>query len=92
MVRVDFTATDELFQFDSLQRLPWTIVCFPAGLAAHWMLRRRGALSQVHYGIRTTEAGLCAHVWVTLAGEIIVGEEQDDPHTCVAVFPQASST
>ena len=92
MVRVDFTATDELFQFDSLQRLPWTIVCFPAGLAAHWMLRRRGALSQVHYGIRTTEAGLSAHVWVTLAGETIVGEEQDDPHTCVAVFPQASST
>ena len=73
------------------RRLPWTIVCFPEGLAAHWMLRRRGAPSQVHYGLRPSQAKLSAHVWVTLAGEIIVGEEQDDPHTCVAVFPQASS-
>ena len=74
------------------RRLPWTIVCFPEALAAHWMLRRRGAPSQVHYGLRPSVEKLSAHVWVTLAGEIIVGEEQDDPHTCVAVFPQASST
>jgi len=73
------------------RRLPWTIVCFPEALAAHWMLRRRGAPSQVHYGLRTTVENLSAHVWVTLAGEIVVGEERDDAHICVAIFPQVSS-
>ena len=69
------------------RRLPWTIVCFPEGLAAHWMLRRRGARSQVHYGIRQSATGLTAHVWTSVAGEVVVGEETTDLHTCVAVFP-----
>lgn len=73
------------------RRLPWTIVCFPEAMAAHWMLRRRGALSQLHYGLRSSDEKLSAHVWVTLGGEIVVGEEQGDAHNCVAVFPQAPS-
>lgn len=72
------------------RRLPWTIVCFPEGLAAHWMLRRRGAPSLVHYGLRQSETGLSAHVWVSLSGDVVVGEETTDRHTCVAVFPPAS--
>ena len=68
-------------------RLPWAIVCFPEGLAAHWMLRRRGAPSRVHYGLRQSDSTLSAHVWVTLGGAVVVGEETADPHTCVAVFP-----
>jgi hypothetical protein len=71
------------------KRIPWTIVCFPEGLAAHWMLRRRGEDSSLHYGLRPAQSELSAHVWVTLAGETIVGEEQGDAHTCVAVFPKA---
>ena len=73
------------------KRLPWSIVCFPEALAAHWMLRRRGAASTLHYGLRTSPEKLSAHVWVTLAGETIVGEERDHPHNCVAIFPRASS-
>lgn len=69
------------------RRLPFTIVCFPEGLAAHWMLRRRGAPSKVHYGLRPSQSKLSAHVWVTLANNVIVGEERDDPHICVATFP-----
>ena len=72
-------------------RLPWSIVCFPEALAAHWMLRRRGAPSQLHYGLKTSPAKLSAHVWVTLAGETIVGEEHDDAHRRVATFPRVSS-
>ena len=72
-------------------RLPWRIVCFPEGLAVHWMLRRRGAPSQVHYGLRTSESKFGAHVWVTLDEAVVVGEETDERHTCVAVFPPASS-
>jgi len=71
------------------RRLPWTVVCFPEGLAAHWMLRRRGAPSLVHYGLRQSEAGLSAHVWTSLAGEVVVGEETTERHTCVAVFPSS---
>lgn len=74
------------------RRLPWTIVCFPEGLAAHWMLRSRGENSRLHYGLRPSQAQLSAHVWVMLAGETIVGEEGDDAHSCVAVFPQANES
>ena len=72
-------------------RLPWTIVCFPEGLAAHWMLRRRGVPSFVHYGLRLSESKLSAHVWVTLGGAVVVGEEMADFYKCVAVFPPAPS-
>lgn len=71
-------------------RLPWKIVCFPEGLAAHWMLRRRGLPSRVHYGLRQSQSKLSAHVWVTLGGVVVVGEETTDFHTCVAVFPPPS--
>lgn len=73
------------------RRLPWTIVCFPEGLAAQWMLRRRVMPSHLHYGLRPTVEKLSAHVWVTLAGEIVVGEEPDDAHHCVAIFPQQAA-
>ncbi|MEO6581067.1 MAG: lasso peptide biosynthesis B2 protein [Sphingomicrobium sp.] len=73
------------------RRLPWSIVCFPEAMAAHWMLRRRGADSRLHYGLRSSDEKLSAHVWVTLGGEIVVGEEHDNPHRCVATFPQMPS-
>ena len=72
------------------RRLPWKIVCFPEGLAAHWMLRRRGAPSLVHYGLRQSESQLSAHVWVTLGETVVIGEETTNLHTGVAVFPQPS--
>ena len=31
-------------------RVPWRAVCFQRGLAAHWMLRRRGVPSVLYYG------------------------------------------
>ncbi len=73
------------------RRLPWSIVCFPEGLAAHWMLRRRGAPSLVHYGLRQSESGLTAHVWISVGNEVVVGEETTERHTCVAVFPSSHS-
>lgn len=69
------------------RRLPWRTVCFHRGLAVHWMLRRRGLASRVHYGLRQNGERLSAHVWVTLAGEVVIGEERGDPHACIAVFP-----
>ena len=69
------------------RRVPWRTVCFQEGLAAQWMLRRRGAPARLHYGIRSDADRLSAHVWVTLRGRPVIGEEREDPHRCVATFP-----
>ena len=70
------------------RRVPWKTLCFQEGLAAHWMLRRRGQPSRLHYGIRNADDRMTAHVWVTLRGEIVVGEEHPATrHLPVAVYP-----
>lgn len=56
------------------RRAAWRAVCFQQGLAAHWMLRRRGVASELHYGVAPdAEAGLAAHVWVRSGGRDVVG-------------------
>ena len=73
-------------------RLPWKIVCFQQGLAAHWMLRLRGVRSRLHYGIRPAGDRLSAHVWVEAHGQVVIGEEeQGQEHHRVAVFPAGTS-
>ncbi len=72
------------------RRLPWRTVCFQQGLAAQWMLRRRGAPARLHYGVRNDADRLSAHVWVTLDGQPVIGAERDGPHSCVASFPPAA--
>jgi hypothetical protein len=68
--------------------LPWKIACFQEGLALHSMLRRRGIASFLHYGVgQSSELGLSAHVWVSLAGKILIGEEGVARHACLATFP-----
>ena len=71
------------------RRLPWKTLCFQEGLAAQWMLRRRGYPSVLHYGVRIGDEDLSAHVWVSLGDAIVIGEEERDPHTEVARFPSA---
>ena len=68
--------------------LPWKALCFQSGLALHWMLRRRGLVSHLHYGVDQGPArGLTAHVWVSLDGRILIGETEAANHACLAVFP-----
>ncbi|MEO8113933.1 MAG: lasso peptide biosynthesis B2 protein, partial [Phenylobacterium sp.] len=70
------------------RRLPWRALCFEQGLAAHWMLRRRGTPATLHYGVAgSAEAGLKAHVWVRDGQRAIVGCELADRFTELAVFP-----
>lgn len=69
------------------RRLPLRIVCLHKGLATHWMLRRRGIASRIHYGISPANALLKAHVWVDVDGAIIMGEEASLGFTRVATFP-----
>lgn len=68
-------------------RIPWKTMCFQEGVAAQWMLRRRGKRSVLHYGLRPGPDDLSAHVWISLDGVPVIGEEERDPHVEVAQFP-----
>ena len=51
------------------RRVPWHTMCFQQGLAAQFMLRRRGIPSVLHYGAaQDQQQGLSAHVWVARRG------------------------
>jgi len=70
------------------RRVPWRTVCFQKGLALHFMLRRRGIASRLHYGVRPDrEEGLKAHVWVTVDGRPVIGGEEAADFPCLATFP-----
>lgn len=70
------------------KRVPWRAVCFQRGLALHWMLRRRGIPSVLHYGVAQDEQkGLRAHVWVTVQGQDVIGGEEAAGFACLATFP-----
>lgn len=63
-------------------RLPNRPRCFPQAVAAQAMLRRRGVVSTVCYGVNTTPAeGLGAHVWLVAGDDGVVG------HGLAAQFP-----
>lgn len=72
------------------RRLPLRIVCLHKALAAHWMLRRRGIATHVHYGISPGGAALRAHVWIDAGGKIILGEEESHGFARVVTFPAAN--
>lgn len=71
----------------AVARAPWRTACFDQGLAAHWLLRWRGVPSILHYGIDPGDGELSAHVWVSVEGRILIGEEEAGRHTQVASFP-----
>ena len=57
-------------------RVPWRAMCFEQGLAAQFMLRRRGAPSVLYYGAAPDDQkGLAAHVWVREGDFDVIGCE-----------------
>jgi hypothetical protein len=77
----------------SARWVPWTAKCFQQGLAAQWMLRRRGVASTLFYGgAMLPGKGLETHVWVQ-DGEIpIIGGEIADRYRILATFPASAAT
>ena len=70
------------------RRVPWPAVCYQQGLAAHWMLRRRGIPSLLYYGAAPDpDAGLAAHVWVRDGDIDVVGGEIAERYAVLATFP-----
>ena len=71
------------------RRAPWTPLCFERGLAAHFMLRRRGRDSTLCYGARNDEVlGPSAHVWVRLDERDVIGGEEAPRFALLARFPE----
>jgi Transglutaminase-like superfamily len=69
-------------------RVPWRALCFERGLAAHFMLRRRGIPSVLYYGAaQDGRRGLCAHVWVRDGDVDVIGGENAYSFAILATFP-----
>lgn len=73
------------------RRLPWRTVCIQKGLAVQRLLRSSGVDAILHYGARRApDSGeLEAHVWVTVAGEAVIGGEEAVGFAEIAAFPFA---
>ena len=72
------------------RRVPWRALCFERALALRALLRRRGIASVLHYGISNdadSDGTLIAHVWLSVAGEVVIGGEAAARVARVASFP-----
>lgn len=75
------------------RRLPWHPMCFPQGLAAQWLLRRRGIPSILHYGAAPDPVkGVIAHVWVCDDDIAVVGGAAAQGMALLARFPAQDSS
>lgn len=74
--------------FVAAQALPGQYVCFPRGIAAQAMLRRRGVSTTLYYGAATfPEKGLTGHVWVLDGEEDVIGSAQAPDYHVLARYP-----
>ncbi len=70
------------------RHVPWRAMCFEQGLAAQFMLRRRGAPSVLYYGAAPDDQkGLAAHVWVRDGDVDVIGCESASRFAVLATFP-----
>ena len=70
------------------RQVPWRAVCFQKGLAAQFMLRRRGVPSVLYYGAALGNANdLSAHVWVRDGGVDVIGGKLASRYAQLAAFP-----
>lgn len=71
------------------RRLPGETACFPRGIAAQAMLRRRGIATTLYYGAATLpDRGLTAHVWVMDGPEGVVGHAAAHRYRVLACYPE----
>jgi hypothetical protein len=74
------------------RRVPWRSVCFQRGLAAQFMLRRRGIPSVLYYGAaQDNQSGLSTHVWVKDSDINVIGGEIAYRFAILATFPPQNS-
>jgi hypothetical protein len=68
------------------RRARFRAVCIERGLTAQAMLRRRGIVATLHYGVARRAGDLTAHVWVRWRGRDVVGGAESADFREMAVF------
>lgn len=69
--------------------LPGKTVCFPRGIVAQAMLRRRGVATTLYYGVTTGNSnGSTAHVWVQDGAQGVVGHRDIATYHILARYPE----
>jgi hypothetical protein len=71
------------------RRLPWRTACIEKGLAVQRLLRAGGVDALLHYGARhhPRTGKLEAHVWVTVAGQAVIGGAEAQDFAAIATYP-----
>ena len=70
-------------------RVPWRALCFEQGLAAQFLLRRRGIPAVLYVGAALDDqGGVAAHVWVRDGAVDVVGGETSGRFRLLTSFPQ----
>lgn len=71
--------------------LPGETVCFPRGIAAQALLRRRGVGTTLYYGVTTGNGnGSTAHVWVQDDAQGVVGHHDIEAYHILARYPETA--
>ena len=71
----------------SAHRLPGKYVCFPRGIAAQTMLRRRGVSTTLIYGAATLPGqSLTGHVWVMDGENGVIGHRKAEGYRVLARY------
>lgn len=60
--------------------------CYDQALTSKWMLKRRGVLSTLYFGLSKADDGLNAHAWVRTGNRIITGRAGVSQFTPIAWF------
>lgn len=69
--------------------LPIEMVCFPRGIAAQIMLRRRCVGTTLYYGVANLPGqGLTAHVWVQDGAVGVMGHASAPDYTVMMRYPE----
>jgi hypothetical protein len=70
------------------RHLPVEMVCFPRGIAAQVMLRRRRVGTTLYYGVAKLQGeGLKTHVWVQDGATGVVGHGAAEQYTVMMRYP-----
>lgn len=71
-------------------RSPWRTKCFEQALSARMMLRRRGKISVIYFGLNKSllnqREKMAAHAWLKCSGVIVTGGKNNEMFTVVGRF------
>ena len=72
-----------------VRRLPRVFpqACLYWSLAGCHFLRRAGRSPVIHVGVRLQDGEMLSHAWLTVDGEVLVGQPDPDDYTEMLTFP-----